>query len=44
MLTRGLAGHSLQLSPPFVITEDELATVASIIADALSRVSVRASV
>ena len=44
VMTRGLAGHSLQLSPPFVITEDELATVASVIADALSRVSVRASV
>jgi len=44
VMTRGLAGHSLQLSPPFVITENELATVASVIADALSRVSVRASV
>jgi putrescine---pyruvate transaminase len=44
VMTRGLAGHSLQLSPPFVISEDELATVASVIADALSRVSVRASV
>ena len=44
VLTRGLAGHSLQISPPYVIGEDEIATIADVFADALSSVSVRAPV
>ncbi len=44
VLTRGLAGHSLQISPPFVITEQEIATIARVIADALSSVPVQSAV
>jgi putrescine aminotransferase len=44
VLTRGLAGHSLQISPPFVITEQELGQVATVIADALSGVAVQSAV
>ena len=38
VLTRGLAGHSLQISPPFVISEQEISTIAAVFADALSSV------
>jgi putrescine---pyruvate transaminase len=44
VLTRALAGHSLQVSPPFVITEDEIGQVAETFAAALSGVSVRSGV
>jgi adenosylmethionine-8-amino-7-oxononanoate aminotransferase len=44
VLTRGLAGHSLQVSPAFVISEDEIATIASVFAETLSGVSVKSSV
>jgi putrescine---pyruvate transaminase len=44
VLTRGLAGHSLQVSPPFVIGEDEIATIASVFAETLSGVSVKSGV
>ncbi|HUZ83704.1 MAG TPA: aspartate aminotransferase family protein [Gaiellales bacterium] len=37
VLTRGLAGRALQISPPFVIDERQIATVAAVIADALDR-------
>ncbi len=39
VLTRGLAGHSLQVSPPFVIGESEIALIASVFAETLSQVS-----
>jgi adenosylmethionine-8-amino-7-oxononanoate aminotransferase len=35
VLTRGLRGVALQVSPPFVISEDEIATVARVFAEAL---------
>jgi putrescine---pyruvate transaminase len=38
MLTRGLAGRALQLSPPFVITEPQISRIADTIAEALSAV------
>jgi putrescine---pyruvate transaminase len=44
VLTRALAGHSLQVSPAFVITEDEIARVAEAFAAALSGASVRSGV
>jgi putrescine aminotransferase len=44
VLTRGLAGHSLQVSPAFVIGEDEIGRIAEVFAEALSGVSVRSGV
>ena len=44
VLTRGLAGHSLQISPPFVISEQEISTIAAVFADALSSVELRSAV
>jgi len=44
VLTRALAGHSLQVSPPFVIGEDEIARVAAVFAETLSGVSVKSGV
>jgi putrescine aminotransferase len=38
VLIRALVGHSLQLSPPFVITEDEIGLIGERIAGALERV------
>jgi putrescine aminotransferase len=35
VLVRGIRGVALQLSPPFVITEDELATTARVLGEAL---------
>jgi len=37
VLTRGLAGRALQLSPPYVISEEEIATVAETIATAVTQ-------
>jgi putrescine aminotransferase len=39
VLVRSLVGHSLQISPPFVITEDEVKLLAEQIAGALERVA-----
>jgi adenosylmethionine-8-amino-7-oxononanoate aminotransferase len=39
VLVRNLVGHSLQLSPPFVITEEEIGLLALRIAGALQRVA-----
>jgi adenosylmethionine-8-amino-7-oxononanoate aminotransferase len=44
VLTRGLAGHSLQVSPSFVIEEREIARIAEVLAEALSGVSVGSGV
>ena len=44
VLTRGLAGHSLQVSPPFVIDEADLQRVAEVFAETLSGVSVGSGV
>jgi adenosylmethionine-8-amino-7-oxononanoate aminotransferase len=44
VLTRGLAGHSLQVSPSFVIEEREIGRIAEVFAEALSGVSVGSSV
>jgi putrescine---pyruvate transaminase len=44
VLTRALAGHSLQISPPFVIEEGDLDTIADVFAGVLSGVPVRAAV
>jgi adenosylmethionine-8-amino-7-oxononanoate aminotransferase len=44
VLTRGLAGHSLQVSPPFVIGEDEIGRIAAVFAETLSGVSVKTGV
>jgi len=44
VLTRALAGHSLQVSPPFVITEEEIGRIAEAFAGALSGVAVRSVV
>ena len=41
ILTRGLVGHSLQISPPFVITEAEIDLLGSKISEALERVAVK---
>jgi adenosylmethionine-8-amino-7-oxononanoate aminotransferase len=38
VLTRGLAGRALQLSPPFVITEPQISRIADTITEALSAV------
>jgi putrescine aminotransferase len=38
VLVRALVGHSLQISPPFVITESEIDLLAERIAGALQRV------
>ncbi len=38
VILRGIRGVALQISPPFVITEDELETVASVIGDSLDAV------
>jgi adenosylmethionine-8-amino-7-oxononanoate aminotransferase len=35
VLVRGIRGVALQISPPFVITEDELATMSSVLGEAL---------
>jgi putrescine aminotransferase len=40
VLTRGLAGHSLQVSPAFVIDETEIGRIAEVFAETLSGVSV----
>ena len=37
VLTRGLAGRALQLSPPFVISEEEIGIVAETIAAAVTQ-------
>jgi adenosylmethionine-8-amino-7-oxononanoate aminotransferase len=42
VLTRGLAGRALQLSPPYVISRGELERVAAGIAAALATVSAAA--
>ena len=39
VLTRGLAGRALQISPPYVIDERQLEQIAVVIADALDRIS-----
>jgi adenosylmethionine-8-amino-7-oxononanoate aminotransferase len=39
VLLRGLRGVALQISPPFVITEDEIATLARVIRESLDAVS-----
>jgi adenosylmethionine-8-amino-7-oxononanoate aminotransferase len=39
VLVRGIRGVALQVSPPFVITEDEIATTAQVFGDALDAVS-----
>jgi putrescine aminotransferase len=44
VLTRGLAGHSLQVSPSFVINEADLTRIAEVFAETLSGVSVRSGV
>ena len=44
VLTRGLAGHSLQVSPSFVIDESDLTRIAEVFSQALSGVSVRTGV
>ena len=44
VLTRGLAGHSLQVSPSFVIAEDEISRIADVFAETLSGVSVGSGV
>jgi adenosylmethionine-8-amino-7-oxononanoate aminotransferase len=44
VLTRGLAGHSLQVSPPFVIDEPQIARIAEVFAETLADVSVAAAV
>jgi putrescine aminotransferase len=44
VLTRGLAGHSLQVSPSFVIDEAEIGRVAEVFAETLSGVSVGSGV
>jgi adenosylmethionine-8-amino-7-oxononanoate aminotransferase len=44
VLTRGLAGHSLQVSPSFVIEEREIARIVEVLAEALSGVSVGSGV
>jgi adenosylmethionine-8-amino-7-oxononanoate aminotransferase len=44
VLTRGLAGHSLQVSPSFVIEEREIGRIAEVFAEALSGVSVGSGV
>jgi putrescine---pyruvate transaminase len=44
VLTRGLAGHSLQVSPSFVVDEDEISRVAAVFAETLSGVSVGSGV
>ena len=38
VLVRGIRGVALQLSPPFVITEDEIATTATVLGEALDAV------
>lgn len=38
VLLRGVVGHSLQISPPFVITPDEIELIAQTIGDALESV------
>jgi putrescine---pyruvate transaminase len=43
VLTRGLAGRALQLSPPYVIDEQQLQRVADTIADALTDVRTRSA-
>jgi putrescine---pyruvate transaminase len=40
VLLRGLVGHSLQISPPFVISEEEIELLGERIAGALARVGV----
>ena len=35
VLLRGLRGVALQISPPFVITEDEIATLARVVGESL---------
>jgi adenosylmethionine-8-amino-7-oxononanoate aminotransferase len=37
VLVRALVGHSLQISPPFVIAEDEIELLADRIRDVLER-------
>jgi adenosylmethionine-8-amino-7-oxononanoate aminotransferase len=37
VLTRGLAGRALQLSPPYVISEEEIGIVAETIAAAVTQ-------
>ena len=44
VLSRALAGHSLQISPPFVIDESDIDTIADVFAGVLSGVAVRAAV
>jgi len=44
VLTRGLAGHSLQVSPPFVIDEHQIGRIAEVFAETLAGVSVAAPV
>ena len=39
VLTRGLQGRSLQFSPPFVITEQEIERTAAVFGDALDAVA-----
>jgi adenosylmethionine-8-amino-7-oxononanoate aminotransferase len=39
VLVRSLVGHSLQISPSFVITEDEVKLLAEQIGSALERVA-----
>ena len=43
VLVRALVGHSLQISPPFVISEDEIALLGERIAGALQRIGVGAA-
>ena len=39
VLVRGLRGVALQISPPFVVTEDELATLGQVLAETLDAVA-----
>jgi hypothetical protein len=41
VLVRGLVGHSLQISPPFVISEAEIELLAERIGGALERLGSR---
>ena len=38
VIVRGVRGVALQISPPFVITEDEIATLARVVGEALDAV------
>jgi adenosylmethionine-8-amino-7-oxononanoate aminotransferase len=39
VILRAIRGNALQISPPFVVSEDQLATVAGVIAESLEAVA-----